>query len=95
MIPNNLDASSKYALIHFKLLTRCFGVLSFLKYNLFSRDITDCIGFANHENVLLGNQLAVIRKALECSQKQLFDLRDIKSHLFSRFDMYIQDYGKD
>lgn len=61
IIPNRIDTKNSKALIHFKLLTRCFGVLSFLKYKLFTRDVSECIAIAKSENNFASSVLTEMR----------------------------------
>lgn len=88
MIPDRIDTQSTMALIHFKLLTRCFGVLSFLKNKLFTRDISECIFIAENEDSSASNILNEMRKCLEHKKLKTFYVAEIKKLLTKRFDIY-------
>jgi hypothetical protein len=88
MIPDRIDTQSTMALIHFKLLTRCFGVLSFLKNKLFTRDIFECILIAESEDSGAAKILNEMRKYLECKKPKTFYVAEIKKLLIKNFDVY-------
>lgn len=88
MIPDRIDTQSALALIHFKLLTRCFGVLSFLKNKLFTRDISECIVIAESEDSSASNILNEMRKCLENKKPKTFYVAGIKKLLMQKFDEY-------
>ena len=75
-------------LIHFKLLARCFGVISFLKRKQFTRDVDACISFAGEEEKTTANLLTDMRHALEQGTHRTFEIKTIKADLFKLFDTY-------
>jgi hypothetical protein len=88
MIPSKLNSQDPYALIYFKLLTRCFGVISFLKEGLFTRDINECIQIAGNESAEYGFTLKQLRLALEQKVDQIIEVNNIKENLRINFDRY-------
>jgi predicted nucleotidyltransferase len=85
-IPSILTHDNTFSLIYFKQLTRCFGVISFLKYGLFTRDIDECIVIAKKESIDLGQQLNDIRFFLEQGLEYQVDIHKIKKHLKISFN---------
>lgn len=88
MIPDRIDTQSTMALIHFKLLTRCFGVLSFLKNKSFTRDISECILIAESEDSGASKILNEMRNCLENKKSKTIYVAEIKKLLTKRFDAY-------
>lgn len=88
MLPDRIDTQNNISLIHFKLLTRCFGVLSFLKDKLFTRDISECIAIAKSEESNSAKILNEMRKCLEYNKPKTFYVADIKKLLIKKFDNY-------
>ena len=88
IIPNTIDTDNNRALIHFKLLTRCFGVLSFLKNRLFTRDVSECIAIAQSEDIGTSEILTEIRECLEGEKSKTFHVAEIKKLLIQKFDEY-------
>lgn len=88
MIPDRIDTQSAMALIYFKLLTRCFGVLSFQRHKLFTRDISECIKIAKNENSNVFILLKEMRECLESKKTKLYNVADVKKLLMNRFDEY-------
>jgi len=86
LIPSTINSAGKYSLIHFKLLVRCFGVLSLLRDQRFTRDIGACITFAETENPQIGKKLKEMRVSIENHSADTFALGEIKTHLADRFD---------
>jgi hypothetical protein len=86
LIPSIIDSSKSWSLIHFKLLVRCFGVLSLLRDRRFTRDIGGCIHFAETENPEMGQKLRQMRTSIENHSADIFALGEIKIHLANRFD---------
>jgi len=86
LIPSVIDSSNSWSLIHFKLLVRCFGVLSFLRDRRFTREIGPCITFAEMENPQMGQKLKKMRVSIENHSADTFALGEIKAHLANRFD---------
>lgn len=86
LIPGTIDTSGPMALIHFKLLTRCFGVLSFLRDRRFTREIGACIDFAETEETGTADRLREIRGALEARSGGIYPVGGIKKRLARRFD---------
>jgi hypothetical protein len=87
LIPGAIDTSSPTALIHFKLLTRCFGVLSFLRDRRFTREIGACIDFAETEEAGSAARLREIRAALEAQSVGIYPVGGIRKSLARRFDV--------
>jgi hypothetical protein len=88
IIPNTIDTDNNRALIHFKLLTKCFGVLSFLKNRLFTRDVSECIAIAQSEDIGTSEILTEIRECLEGEKSKTFHVAEIKKLLIQKFDEY-------
>jgi hypothetical protein len=88
IIPNRIDTNNNSALIHFKLLTRCFGVLSFLQKRSFTRDVSECIAIAQREDNSKSDILTEMRGCLECKKTKTFYVADIKKLLIEKFDEY-------
>jgi len=88
IIPNRIDINNNSALIHFKLLSRCFGVLSFLKNRLFTRDISECLAIAQMEDIGKSDILTEMRACLEHKKTKYFYVTDIKKLLIQKFDEY-------
>ena len=88
MIPSIIHTHDPYALIHFKLLTRCFGVISFLREGLFTRDINECILIAEKDSTEYGHTLKQLRLALEQKVDQIIEVNNIKENLRINFDRY-------
>lgn len=86
LIPGVLDTRARTSLIHFKLLARCFGVLSYLRHKRFTRDVATCVALARDERETLGNCLGAIREALERRHGTLHNIVDVKRYLYSAFD---------
>jgi len=86
LIPGVLDTRVPRTVTHFKLLTRCFGVLSFLLCRRFTRDISACIAFASEHSPLQSERLDCMRCALEQGRAETFDVADIKRGLHAAFD---------
>ena len=87
-IPNQINTGTNVALIYFKLLTRCFGVLSFLKNKSFTRDIAECINIAHCEDKISSKLLTEIRECLETKMSKTFQITDCKKLLIKKFDEY-------
>lgn len=88
LIPNQLDTENPFSLIHFKLLTRCIGVLSYLRDQMFTRDIDTCIEWARDADLDIYGNLMEIRHALEHRKPCVFDLVSIKRYLHAHFDLW-------
>lgn len=88
LIPPNLNTNDCRSLIFFKLITRCFGVISFLKFRRFTREISACIDLAHVESVIAGNILEKWRKALEENHDIEIDISFVKNLLHKLFDRY-------
>lgn len=88
IIPDRIDTSNNSALIYFKLLTRCFGVLSFLKNRSFTRDVSECIAIALIEDTSKSDILTDMRRCLESKKTKIFYVADIKKLLIQKFDEY-------
>lgn len=88
MIPDRIDTQSTMALIYFKLLTRCFGVISFLKNRSFTRDISECISIAQSEEKTASDFLTEMRECLESKKPKTFYVAEIKKLLTRKFDEY-------
>ena len=87
-IPNNINTSDRFALIHFKLLTRCFGVLFFLRFRKFTRDISECINIAKIECPEAADTLLIIRHCLENQKEETLSVHKLKMTLMKKFDEY-------
>ena len=88
MIPDRIDTQNKMALVHFKLLSRCFGVVSFLKNESFTRDVSECIFIAESEDSGASKILYEMRKCLENKKPKTFYVAEIKKLLIKKFDVY-------
>lgn len=88
IIPNSINTTNNSALIHFKLLARCFGVLSFLQKKSFTRDVSECIAIAQMEDTSKSDILNDMRRCLESKKTKTFYVADIKKLLIQRFDEY-------
>lgn len=86
LIPSVIDSSNSWSLIHFKLLVRCFGVLSLLRDRRFTREMGACITFAETENAQMGYKLKKMRVSIENHSAGVFALGEIKTYLANRFD---------
>jgi hypothetical protein len=73
--PNIINTSDSFGLIYFKLLTRCFGVLSYLRYKKFTRDISECINIAQKEYPEGAEILSELRQCLENRNNEVFNIR--------------------
>ena len=89
MIPSPIHTHDPYALIHYKLLTRCYGVISYLKEGLFTRDINECIHIAGNESTEYEFTLNQIRFALEQKVDLVVEVSNIKENLRMTFDRYL------
>ncbi len=87
-MPNIINTEDRFALIHFKLLTRCFGVLSFLRFRKFTRDISECINIAKKEYLEGAETLFKIRYCLENQKDETFSVHKLKLTLMKKFDEY-------
>ena len=85
-LPSHLHCSSPYAVIHFKRLVRCFGVILLLRKGQFSRDIGFCIEYAGSLRTTDKNLLTKTRKALEQKKPIEVDIRGVKQRLIELFD---------
>lgn len=92
IIPDNINTSKNTSLIHFKLLTRCFGVLSFLKNKSFTRDISECITIACKEFPEGAEILSNMRYCLENKKDKSFSVYKIKVILMKKFDEYFNHW---
>lgn len=88
LLPALVRTEIPEALRHFKLLARCFGVLSFLKNCAFTRDIDACVEFARDEGPLFAAKLTEIRESLESCSNRSVPCYELKSELIRRFDVY-------
>ena len=88
VIPSTITYDKTFALIYFKQLARCFGVISFLKYGLFTRDIDECIAIAKKESIELGQLLEEVRFLLEQRMDFTVDIQKVKHFLMISFDKY-------
>ena len=88
LIPSSISCNNPKSVVYFKILCRCFGVLSFLKYKAFTRDITTCIDLAYLESRLIGTLIDKMRSSLESCDKVSVDIRPLKDLLRERFDDY-------
>lgn len=86
LIPGVLDSRAPRTVTHFKLLTRCFGVLSFLLCRRFTRDISACIAFAGERSPMQAERLECMRRALEQGCAVTFDVSEINRGLHAAFD---------
>jgi len=87
-LPKIINTSDRLALIHFKTLTRCFGVLSFLRFRKFTRDISECINFAKMECPSAADTLLIIRHCLENQKEETYCVHKLKMTLIKKFDEY-------
>lgn len=87
-LPNTINTSNRFSLIHFKLLTRCFGVISYLKIRKFTRDISECINIAKIEAQEYAETLVKLRYCLENQIEESFNVHDLKLLLINKFDEY-------
>jgi predicted nucleotidyltransferase len=87
-IPNKINTTDPLAIIHFKLLTRCFGVISYLKSSDFTRDISECIRIAAKEESISAELLCSIRFDLENKIEKSYNVSNIKRLLINKFDDY-------
>ena len=85
-IPSILTHDNTFSLTYFKQIARCFGVISFLKYGLFTRDIDECLVIAKKESIELGHQLNEIRLFLEQGLEFEYDIKNTVKHLKLSFD---------
>jgi len=88
ILPNIINTADGMALIHFKLLTRCFGVLSYLRNRKFTRDISECINIAQKEYPEGGEILLKLRQCLENRINETFNIYKLKWALIKKFDEY-------
>lgn len=88
ILPNIINTADGMALIHFKLLTRCFGVLSYLRNRKFTRDISECINIAQKEYPEGGEILLKLRQCLENRINETFNIYQLKWALIKKFDEY-------
>ena len=87
-IPQIINTADRLALIHFKALTRCFGVLSFLRFRKFTRDISECINIAKMECPEAADALLTIRHCLENQKDEKISVHKLKITLMNKFDEY-------
>lgn len=87
-IPDIINTTDRLALIHFKLLTRCFGVLFFLRFRKFTRDISECINIAKMECPEAADTLLIIRHCLENQKDETLSVHKLKMTLMKKFDEY-------
>ncbi len=87
-IPDFINTADRFALIHFKLLTRCFGVLSFLRFRKFTRDISECINIAKIEYPEAAETLLIFRNCLEDQKDETLSVHKFKRALMKKFDEY-------
>ncbi len=95
LIPNHLDTSNPGALMHFKALSRCFGVLSYLNKKLFTRDISECLLIAESEDDMSSGILNQLRAHLENQNIRRIDVTPVKKYLTRAFDQYFTDWADD
>jgi hypothetical protein len=86
ILPNELNSSQKNSIIYFKLLVRCFGVLSFLKYKMFTRNISECLIFAELEMPEHSKSLYGFKSSLELQRDDVLNIDLIKRDLYRAFD---------
>ncbi|MFM7662732.1 MAG: hypothetical protein ACKO6A_08710 [Bacteroidota bacterium] len=87
-VPQIINTTDRLALIHFKTLTRCFGVLSFLRFRKFTRDISECINIAKMECPEAADALLTIRHCLENQKDEKISVHKLKMTLMNKFDEY-------
>jgi hypothetical protein len=92
LLPGRIDTGDRAAIIHFKLLARCFGVLSFLRDRRFTRNIGPCLELAAQESPEAGAQLVAVRRALEERQVAVFRIDGIKRLLHEQFDVLVKNW---
>jgi hypothetical protein len=88
LIPNQIDTVDNRAVMQFKWLSRCFGVLSYLKDKMFTRDISECLRIARVEHVVSSEIMLELKQNLEKNQRCVSNVREVKKFLHSTFDEY-------
>jgi hypothetical protein len=90
IIPSIIHTHHRDSLLYFKLLVRCFGVISFLKSGLFTRDVSDCIKISKLEDEYSFAQLSYLRQLIEQGVKSSVDVAPVKQLLINQFDYYFK-----
>ena len=86
--PSHLQCDSPYAVLHFKRLVRCFGVILLLREGRFTRDVSACIAYAGQLCRADQARLMEIRQALEQRRTLRVDVRPLKRNLIAWFDAH-------
>jgi len=86
-IPRQLSTQDPFCLIFFKLIMRCFGVLSFLQSpDRFTRDIDSCMQIAEDFNLPEIEALRQFRRALEEQKEACINIRNVIRFVQLEFD---------
>ena len=86
--PSHLQCASPHAVLDFKRLVRCFGVILLLREGRFTRDISACIEYAGQLRPADRMLLSELRLALEQRRTLRVDVRGLKHHLIALFDRH-------
>ena len=87
-MPPKLECDHRRALIYFKQLTRCVGVIMLLKEQRFTRDIAACISYAETLGSELYSTLSRLRVGVETRVDATIDIRLAKRELAGLFDRW-------
>ena len=90
-LPNILSSVKSRRLSEVKQIIRTVGVIYFLKYNKFSRDIRTCINWAKDESKEMGEEIEELFKTVSANEPTNFDIRKIKAWLKFNFYSYIDN----
>ncbi len=90
-LPNILSSVKNRRLSEVKQIIRSVGIIYFLKYNKFSRDIRTCINWAKIESKEIGEEVEQLFKTVSSNKQTTFDIRKIKAWLKFNFYSHINN----
>ena len=85
-LPPEIDSQDRWAIIHFKLFARCFGVLSLLYNGCFTRDIDSCIEVSEQFIPKAASLLKNLREDLEQQKAGCWSIQEFIPLLCQLFD---------
>lgn len=88
--PSHLQCADPHAVLDFKRLVRCYGVILLLREGIFTRDIGACIEYAGRLRRDDQRRLIELRRALEQRRTLCVEVRDLKRQLIALFDRHWQ-----
>lgn len=88
-LPPTLDTADRFAVQHFKLAARAFGVLGLLAWGRFTRDVGASLEVAAELDPQAWAVLSRVQRDLESGALAIHDLRRLRQSLARLYDTYI------